>query len=262
MYARSGFRIQAEEEEISSVVTQKKQEFSKVSLVERRDITDDLMVIKLRPEADIGFKPGQYCTLGLGGIERAYSIVSSPHETDLEIFVELVPKPEGALTPLMWRMKVGDEMRVRLRCKGIFTLDERYKSHLMVATVTGVAPFMSMLRNYFHTGGIGHRFYLLEGASYHEEFVYRKELEDMVRAYPDTLSYIPTISRPHEEKNRQWKGQTGRVNSIVERYRERLKLEPETTLVYACGHPGMIEDVKERLKTKGFRVKEERFWKE
>ena len=87
------------------------------------------------------FKPGQYCTLGLKGIERAYSIVSAPHEPLLEIFVELVP--EGELTPLMWKMKVGDEMSIRPRARGIFTLGQKYQHHYMLATVTGVAPYVS-----------------------------------------------------------------------------------------------------------------------
>ena len=54
--------------------------FPRAKLVERQDITPDLMVIKLAPEKNpFDFKPGQYCTLGLGKIERAYSIVSAPH---------------------------------------------------------------------------------------------------------------------------------------------------------------------------------------
>ena len=32
--------------------------------------------------------------------------------------------------------------------------------------------------------------------------------------------------------------------------------------MYACGHPGMIEDVKERMNRLGYRFKEERFWKD
>ena len=63
-----------------------------VRLVERSDVTDDLMVIKLEHQSDkFSFKPGQYCTLGLLGVERAYSIASAPFEDKLEIFVELVP---------------------------------------------------------------------------------------------------------------------------------------------------------------------------
>ena len=55
-------------------------------LVQRKDITEDLMVIKLEPEeGQFQFKPGQYCTLGKDGIERAYSIVSAPYEPLLEM---------------------------------------------------------------------------------------------------------------------------------------------------------------------------------
>ena len=237
-------------------------ELPKARLVERKDITPDLFVIKLEPEMSFDFKPGQYCTLGLDGIERAYSIVSAPHESDLEIFIELVPEPLGVLTPLMWKMKVGDEMSIRPRCKGIFTLDEKHHSHLMVATVTGIAPFISMLRSYLHHSGQGHRFYVLQGASYRDEFTYKEELEELAQAHPETVVYVPTVSRPQEEQNEGWTGVTGRVNIIVEDYIQRSNLELETTLVYACGHPGMIEDVKARLIPQGFKVKEERFWKQ
>lgn len=231
-------------------------------LVARTDVTEDLMVIRLRPQVDFTFKAGQYCTLGLGSVERAYSIVSAPHEPELEIFVELVRPPEGALTPLMWQLKVGDTMSIRPRSKGIFTMDERYHKHLMVATVTGIAPFMSTIRSYFHRGGQGHKFYVLQGASYDDEFTYDAEMEELVRDHPDTVVYVPTVSRPAEDKNAGWKGVTGRVNTIVDRYVEEFSLDAEDTLVYACGHPGMIEDLSERLTPRGFKVKEERYWKQ
>ena len=78
-------------------------------LVHREDTSEELMVIKLEPlDGHFNFKPGQYCTLGKEGVERAYSIVSAPYEPLLEIFVELVP--EGELTPKMWRLNLGDTM--------------------------------------------------------------------------------------------------------------------------------------------------------
>jgi len=33
-------------------------------------------------------------------------------------------------------------------------------------------------------------------------------------------------------------------------------------VIYACGHPGMISDVKDIVVPKGWMFKEERFWKE
>ena len=232
----------------------------RAKLVERADITPDLMVIKLKPGTEFAFKAGQYCTLGLDTIERAYSIVSSPHEPELEIFVELVPLPDGALTPLMWELRVGDTISIRPRAKGVFIMDEGYHKHLMVATVTGIAPFISTIRSYLHRRARGHVFYVLQGASYQDEFTYRDELEGLARAHPETVIYVPTVSRPTEERNAGWQGVKGRVNTVVVEHIDIWGLEPQGTLVYSCGHPGMIEDVNERLAPQGFQVKEERYW--
>ena len=230
-------------------------------LVERVDYTDDLMVIKLEPVGfDFHFKPGQYCTLGLDGIERAYSIASAPHEPLLEIFVELVP--EGELTPGMWRMNVGDTMSIRPRAKGIFLMDRSATQHLMLGTVTGVAPFVSMVRDYLHRAHAGHHFYILEGASYLDEFVYDRELSGLAIAHPETVTFVPSVSRPAEARNAAWEGETGRLNNIVAKYLEKFDLNRDDTLVYGCGHPGMIEASREIVTAQGWRWDEERFWKE
>jgi NAD(P)H-flavin reductase len=229
-------------------------------LVERRDITSDLWIIRLEPSIPFTFKPGQYCTIGIEGIERPYSISSAPHEGYIEIFIELVP--EGELTPSLYHLQVGDEVTIRPKAKGVFTMDPGFPNQLLVCTVTGVVPYISWLRDYLHRGDSGHRFYVLQGASYEDEFAYDKELAELAQRHPQLITYVPTVSRPQEERNRGWRGEQGRVNLLVEQYIERFGLDPSTTIVYACGHPGMIEDVKQRFTAKGFKVKEERFWKE
>ena len=230
-------------------------------LVSRRDVSDELMVIHLEPlEGHFNFKPGQYCTLGLEGVERAYSIVSAPYESLLEIFVELVP--EGELTPKMWRMNVGETMSLRPRPKGIFTLNEKVHHHLMVATVTGVGPYLSIIREYLHQGGQGHHFYVLLGASYQDELVYDQELAELAQSHPECVQFVATVSRPDEPRNDGWTGEKGRVNNLTERYLAEFNLPKDDTMVYTCGHPGMIADVKERVTPQGWQFKEERFWKE
>lgn len=231
-------------------------------VLKRKDLTRDLMFIWLEKPLGFTFRPGQYCTIGLEGAERPYSIVSAPHEEAIELFVELVPAGLGVLTPKLWDLRVGDSVTMRPRAKGIFTFDQRYPRQLLVSTVTGVVPYVSYLRDYVHFRREGHRFYLLHGASYKDELAYDAELRRVSLAHPNLLTYVPTVSRPKEERNDGWSGETGRVNAIVERYVDALSLSPEDTLVYACGHPGMIEDVKARMGARGFAVKEERFWKE
>ena len=235
--------------------------FPRAKLVDRRDVSEDLIVIKLEPEeGPFKFKPGQYCTLGLDGIERAYSIASAPHEPWLEIFVELVP--EGGLTPRIFRMQVGDCISVRPRAKGLFTMDQRVHHHFMLATVTGVAPSISMLRSCNLEGVQDHKFYVLLGASYQDELTYEEELTALAARHPNLLEFIPTVSRPNEERNAAWHGAKGRVNAIAEQYLNRFELPQDDTLIYACGHPGMIEAVKETFVPQGWMFKEERFWKE
>ena len=73
---------------------------------------------------------------------------------------------------------------------------------------------------------------------------------------------MPTISRPADPRNKGWDGHGRRVNLLVEDYVAEKGLQTADTLVYACGHPGMIDDVRERMTGHGYNVKDERFWKD
>src|ERR1700740_3861101 len=86
----------------------------------RENFAPDLWKVKIEPGGQFDFVAGQYATLGVDSelkrIERAYSIVSSPYERELEIFIELVP--QGELTPLLYKLKEGDTMSCRKVAKG------------------------------------------------------------------------------------------------------------------------------------------------
>ncbi|MGH9198062.1 MAG: hypothetical protein ACRD1T_20305, partial [Acidimicrobiia bacterium] len=108
-------------------------------IVRREDFTDDLFLLWLEPEIKFHFKPGQYITIGAGGIERPYSIVSAPYEPLIELFIEYVlPEHGGTLTPMLYAQHVGDVLTIRPRAKGLFTFRAGARNHVMVGTVTGV----------------------------------------------------------------------------------------------------------------------------
>ena len=124
--------------------------FFTATITSRREFSHDLWAITVNPGGPFTFTAGQYATLGADGVsghvERAYSIVSSPNEPELEFFVELVP--EGALTPLLYRLNVGDRLSLRKAPKGRFLIEigSSVADHLFLCTVTGVAPFLSLIR--------------------------------------------------------------------------------------------------------------------
>ena len=124
--------------------------FFRAQITQRRDFASDLWMIRVQPSGEFKFAPGQYATLGLQRpekrSERPYSIVSSPYESEIDFFFELVP--QGELTPDLYKLQVGDEMLMRKVPKGRFTLDTKSgrTHHLLISTVTGIAPFVSYVR--------------------------------------------------------------------------------------------------------------------
>ena len=238
-------------------------------ITKRIDFAPDLWMIRINPGGEFRFAPGQYATLGVDGsqkrVERPYSIVSSPYENEIEFFFELVP--QGDLTPLLYKLQLGDEMLMRKVPKGRFTLDTKSgrTNHLLVCTVTGIAPFVSYVRTLYKDWKEGkfageHKLFLLNGASRSWEFGYHDELQEFAGQVP-WLKYVPTVSRPWDDQD--WKGETGRADDVLRKYADMWELTGENCVGYLCGHPEMIEHGKGILKRHGFpkeALKEEVYW--
>lgn len=230
-------------------------------ILERRDLSPDLCIVRVDPGGPLEYRAGQYATLGLthngARIERAYSMVSSPYEDALEFFVELVPS--GVLTPSLFQLQPGDMLLCRKIAKGRFLLDLRSgrKNHLLISTVTGIAPFVSYVRTIYRDwkGGTSpmpgdHRFFCLQGASHAFEFGYREELARYASEAP-WFEFVPTVSRPWDDS--AWTGETGRVDDLLRKYIDVWKLRPEETTAYLCGHPRMIENSRAILERAGWK---------
>lgn len=235
-------------------------------LIQRRDVTESLAVFRFSVAEQLAFTAGQFATIGIASdgdlIERPYSITSSPHEPFLEFFVELVP--DGSFTPKLWELQLGSTILIRRRIVGRLILEATIKRHLMLATVTGVAPFVSILRTQqaerARGAGSNHQFVVIHGASHSADFgPYLSELEELSQA--GWLRYIPTISRPWAEPN--WKGETGRVEDVVRKYADLFALDHGNSVGYVCGHPQMIANVQGILERARFlkdQIREEEYF--
>src|SRR6185503_16169232 len=115
----------------------------------------------------------------------------------LEFFIELVP--EGELTPRLHTLNVGDTLSIRRAAKGRFLHDVMTGTtdHLFLCTVTGVAPFVSLVRTLVRDWRAGtftgdRRLFLIQGASRSSDLGYREELEAIAAEMP-WLTYVPTV---------------------------------------------------------------------
>ncbi len=235
-------------------------------LVERRDLNESVAIVRVAPESGElpHFEPGQYAELALADepgvvttgkhIRRSYSIASSPTEKGyLEFFLVLVPG--GILTPKLWSLSPGDKLWLGPKIKGKFTLDgvPSDKDFVMISTGTGLAPFVSMLRA-FHDQNRWRRLVIINGSRYAQDLGYAEELKEFTGRYPNVF-YIPIVTR--EPEGSPWSGLRGRVQTVLDdkTYQSLVgvPLDPQTSQIFLCGNPDMIDTVEALLEARGFR---------
>ena len=246
------------------------------AVIGREEINPQLLILRVQPDEPLfDFKPGQFAVLGLLGreprvpeaapeeapgeldklIRRAYSIASSSVERRyLEFYLTLITS--GQLTPRLFALQHGSRVFLGRKASGVFTLDRVApgKAVILVATGTGLAPYISMLRTLL-VNETQRRFVVLHGARYSWDLGYRGELESLARLRPN-FTYIPSITRPEEDPN--FRGCTGRVQALLEegvvQGQAGVPLDPAQADVFLCGHPDMVKTVKALLEARGFRA--------
>jgi ferredoxin--NADP+ reductase len=244
------------------------------AVIGREEINPQLLVLRVQPDtAMFDFKPGQFSVLGLLGreprvpeaaaeetvpepdklIRRAYSIASSGVERRyVEFYLTLINS--GQLTPRLFALKHGSPLFLGPKASGVFTLDRvpPGKAVVLIATGTGLAPYLSMLRTML-VNETQRRFVVLHGARFGWDLGYRGELESLARLRPN-FTYIPSITRPDQDPH--FHGRTGRVQALVEQgvveKESGVALDPSQVEVFLCGNPDMVNAVKAMLEAKGF----------
>lgn len=242
----------------------------------RIDLTPSLAVFYVQPQGWQlpDFSPGQFAILGLPGdsprlsvqeeakppkdfskiIRRAYSIVSSPNQKKyLEFLITIVD--EGSLTPRIWNLKEEDSIYLGPKITGHFTLDDapQDKHTVFIATGTGIAPYISMVRTYYQKDQ-KRKFAIFHGVRTSEDLAYSQELKNLSKN-SDNFFYFPIISRPQLEQS-NWSGATGHVQKLWEdqvlQKAWRTDINRNNTQFYLCGSPGMIEGMVDLLGKSGF----------
>ena len=190
-------------------------------------------------------------------IFRAYSIVSSPFDEILEFFSIVIP--DGAFTSQLQHLEVGDELLLNTVPFGFLTL-ARYQKPLpkdlwLLATGTGLAPFLSMLQD-LKTWEDYEHIVLAYSARSTEELAYIEKIESLQEDFgslvenPAKLIFIPIVTREPVEG-----ALTERLPKLLLdgtlQARAGIDLDVDSTHVMLCGNPDMVEDTKETLKSLG-----------
>ena len=207
--------------------------------------------------AHFKFTAGQFARIGLmvNGelVVRAYSVVSSPFDENLEFFSIVVP--DGAFTSNLQHLEVDDELYLDKTAYGYLTL-ARYQLPLahdlwLLATGTGLAPFLSMLQD-FETWTKYQHIHLIYSVRSTAELAYVDRIQEIAESFGEGhtgFKFVPIITRdPNATLHDRLPDliENGELEKVV-----GLSLNPATSHVMLCGNPQMVEDTKDALKQRG-----------
>ncbi len=215
-----------------------------------RPWSDKTFSFTLSRPRDFAFENGEFVTIGLKRegklLARAYSI-ASPADRDYLEFLS-IHVPDGPLTSQLVHIRPGDSVWVNNKTTGSLTVHHVLPGRVlyMLATGTGLAPFMSLIRD----PQLYERFehvVLVHSVRTVAELAYREEIEAMGEP---RLHYVPTVTRepfPTPERGSDL-FRSGRLSQAL----GLPAPDPSLDRVMICGNPAMTREMTRYLKDSGW----------
>lgn len=202
----------------------------------KQRLSVDVVQLKLEPELNIEWTPGQYISLIRGdGMARRYSI-SSVSEEDyfLELHVKRVPG--GVFSDWIHdTLAVGDSLEIQ-RPTGhcCYRRELVNRDLILLGTSTGVGPLVGIVRDALrqkHQGKIT----LYHGARTQDGLYLHAQLIALAAAYPQ-FTYVPCVSGPDVPAGVF----AGRVTQCA--FPDGIDRSGQ--VAFFCGHPNMVYEAR------------------
>ena len=233
------------------------------TITDVRPWTDNLFSFRTTRDRGYRFVPGQFARLGVNGaaegsiVWRAYSIASAAHDEHLEFFSVVVPG--GQFTSRLSKLREGDPIYVERKSYGFLTTDrfEAGKDLWMLATGTGLAPFLSILHD-FATWEHYENLILVQSVRTQQELAY----EELIRGFEGSeyygefahkLRYARIVTREPVPGTLRDRVTKLLGNGVLEE-NIGVKLDHDRSRIMLCGNPEMVEDSRKLLTGRGFRM--------
>ena len=210
-----------------------------LKVIEVEHYTDKLFRIRTERPRSYRFTAGEFVMIALEDTpNRAYSLTSGPYDEYLEFYS--IKVPDGPLTSKLQHVKVGDTIRVGEKATGTLILANlELGGHLvMMASGTGIAPFISLLRDP-ETYDLFEKITVTWTTRLNaEQDCYRNFLNEM------PIEYISTVTQESAELE-------GRIQKLMANGTLTID-NPVKQRIMICGSISFNNDLKEHFNSLGF----------
>lgn len=188
-------------------------------------------------EKPVDFQAGQFFIMEvvdtLGKVNRSYSVASAPGSSEgFSLCVKLLPDGRGS--NYLRTLEPGASTNF-MGSFGHFVLTDSANELALIATGTGLAPFMSMLPVLFAQPE-ARPITLIFGVRHEEDLFYVDQLREWEKTHAHFKAVI-TLSQPSES----WSGARGRVTEHLSDF------DPQKVQFYICGNGDMVKAVRDSL---------------
>lgn len=205
-------------------------------------VLDDVCCLRLRlpPNNNFLFMPGQYIDVIKGDTRRSYSIANAPGD-DGQIELQIKKVVDGVMSDYFFNHATNNDL---LRLEGPFGTfsyrSDKSKNIVLMATGTGIAPLKALLES-FGSALPGKKIFLVWGGRYEQDLYLDFEKIGV------EFVYIPVLSRVSVE---------GFSFGYVQHAVLDIGLDLSDTTVYACGSVTMINSACELLVENGLSLRD------
>jgi CDP-4-dehydro-6-deoxyglucose reductase, E3 len=201
-------------------------------------LSHDVMQVRLKCDAQIAFRAGQYVTLlREGGLARSYSIASLPEDSEIELHVRKIAggKMSGWLHD---EARAGDRVSVLGPSGECFYVPGKEEQPLLlVGTGTGLAPLYGILRDALRHGHRG-PIHLFHGALHKGGLYLVEELRRLAERHSH-VAYTPAVLNGTESEDVA----VGPIDQVVLKRLSKLS----GWRGYVCGDPTLVQSLKKKL---------------
>ena len=214
-----------------------------LQVTEIKHYTESLFRIRTERPSSFRFTAGEFTMVGMEGTpKRAYSLTSGPYDDYLEFYS--IKVPDGPLTSRLRDICVGDYLEVSEKTTGTLTLAnlELGGNLWLLATGTGIAPFISILRDpttYDHFDQI-HVYWSV------------REAQDL-QSYDSFLQEQPIKYTATVTQDPQWTGHNKRITTFIRAGQIVPNLEPSEHKIMICGSLDFNKEVADMFDCWGFK---------
>jgi len=215
-------------------------------VVEKTALNEHIIRLRIAPDSQLDYKPGQFINLHHNNITRSYSLASIQSEEFLELHIERLPN--GLMSGWIHDdVCVGDNITIDGPHGDCYYLNNKPEQNLLlVGTGSGLAPLWGIARDAIAQGHRG-EIHIFHGSRNADKLYLVDELKALSQQH-EQVHYTPCASGESVPEGIT----AGRANAIA------LATHPSLShwRIYLCGHPAMVNETKRKAFLSGASLQE------